>query len=164
MTSIARRSSTPILALALVLASVAARAEHEEADADVGVVRATSIAWVAGPPSLPAGPKIAVLAGAPAEAGPFTLRLRFPAGTRVLPHVHPATEHVTVVQGRIGIGAGETFDESKLQWMTRGDFFWVTAGAPHYGQSKAVTIIEIDATGPWGMTYVNEEDDPSADD
>jgi hypothetical protein len=34
-----------------------------------------------------------VIEGNPREAGPFTMRLWFPAGTRVAPHYHPGIEH-----------------------------------------------------------------------
>jgi quercetin dioxygenase-like cupin family protein len=53
--------------------------------------------WVAGPPTLPAGVKIALIEGDPRETGPFTMRLWFPAGTRVAPHFHPGIEHATVI-------------------------------------------------------------------
>ena len=141
-------------ALVLVLLGLAAGTRTAEASA-VGVTRGGAVTWSDAGPDLPEGTQVAVLAGDPSKAGPFTIRIKFPARTKVMPHTHPATEHVTVVQGRMGIGDGATFDESKLQWLTRGDVFWVEKDAPHYGMTKSVTVIEIHATGPWGLTYVD---------
>lgn len=36
----------------------------------------------------------------------FTLRLRMPEGYRIMPHWHPADEHVTVVSGALRVGHG----------------------------------------------------------
>ena len=52
--------------------------------------------WVNGPPSLPAGVKVAILEGNPAEAGPFTMRLWVPADTKAAPHFHSGIEHATI--------------------------------------------------------------------
>jgi hypothetical protein len=32
---------------------------------------------------------------------------------------------------------------------------------PHFVQVKEETTIQVHAIGPWGVTYVNPEDDPS---
>jgi len=59
-----------------------------------------------GPATLPEGAQIAVLLGSPAEEGPFVIRLKFPAGYEIPPHRHPQEEHVTVLSGGFGMGAG----------------------------------------------------------
>jgi len=43
------------------------------------------------------------------------LRLKFPAGYKVAPHVHPNDEDVTVISGTFHIGFGDKFDESRGQ-------------------------------------------------
>ena len=141
-------------ALVLVLLGLSAGPRAAEASA-VGVTRGNSLTWSDAGPDLPKGTQVAVLAGDPSKAGPFTIRIKFAPRTKVMPHTHPATEQVTVVQGHMGIGDGSTFDESKLQWLTRGDVFWVEKDAPHYGMTRSATIIEIHATGPWALTYVD---------
>src|SRR3954467_14552545 len=44
------------------------------------------------PPGLPAGGKMALLNGDPGQPGPFTVRLKAPAGYKIMPHTHPAAE------------------------------------------------------------------------
>ena len=149
MTVVIRRAS---ILLAAVLVSSVSGASAADA---VGVVRTTDIEWTSAGQDLPTGTQKAVLAGDPSKAEAFTLRLKFPPGSKVMPHVHPGTEHVTVLQGRLGIGSGSTFDEAKLQWLHHGDTFWVEKDAPHFGMATSEVIIEIHATGPWGLTYVN---------
>ena len=59
------------------------------------------LTWSAGPPTVPPGVQIAVLAGDPAKAGPFTIRARFPDGYRLPSHTHPIDERVTVDRARV---------------------------------------------------------------
>ena len=50
------------------------------------IVTPASLAWTDGPPSLPAGSKVAVMAGDPTKAGLFAMRLKLPADYRIPPH------------------------------------------------------------------------------
>ncbi|HVE66102.1 MAG TPA: cupin domain-containing protein, partial [Thermoanaerobaculia bacterium] len=50
------------------------------------------IQWVDGPPSLPAGAKMAILEGDPSKPGYFAMRLKAPSGYRIMPHWHPNVE------------------------------------------------------------------------
>ena len=58
-----------------------------------------AVAWQAGPPNLPKGSQIAVLAGDPGKSGPFVLRVKFPPNTVVAPHRHVTAENLTVLSG-----------------------------------------------------------------
>src|SRR5262245_21440568 len=53
------------------------------------MVMAKDIKWGEAPPALPKGAMIAVLSGDPGKAGPFAIRLKFPAGYKVPRHWHP---------------------------------------------------------------------------
>jgi quercetin dioxygenase-like cupin family protein len=119
------------------------------------------VKWGAAPPSLPRGAMLAVIEGKPSEPGPFTMRLKFPAGFRVAPHFHPAIEHLTVLSGTIHFGMGDTFDAGKLMPMRVGSFIVMPVGASHFVESKEETVIQVHGVGPWGVKYVNPEDDPS---
>jgi len=55
--------------------------------------------WGPAPPLLPPGAQIAVLAGDPTMAAPYSVRLKFPAGYAIPAHSHPTDEHVVVVSG-----------------------------------------------------------------
>jgi quercetin dioxygenase-like cupin family protein len=118
--------------------------------------------WVDGPPTLPAGVKVAVMEGDPRAEGPFTMRLLFPAGTTVAPHFHPGIEHATVLSGTVRFGIGEAFDVTKLRVMPAGSFIMICAGCPHFGDIVEDTVIQAPGIGPWQTIYVNPADAPAA--
>ena len=119
------------------------------------------IKWVAAPPSLPRGAMLAAIEGKPSEPGPFTMRLKFPAGFKVAPHSHPAIEHLTVLSGTINFGMGDTFDAGKLTPMRAGSFIVMPVGTSHFVETREETVIQVHGVGPWAVKYVNPEDDPS---
>src|SRR6266853_6123756 len=89
---------------------------------DMHLYPPTTIEWKAGPPSLPPGAKMAVLEGDPTKEGPFTMRVMLPDGFSIPPHIHPATEHITVISGTFNFGMGDKFDKSATQAMPAGTF------------------------------------------
>src|SRR5215475_1811853 len=78
-----------------------------------------SLKWVE-PAPLP-GTSMAVVQGDPGKDGLFVYRLRMPAGYRIPPHLHKASENVTVLAGVFFIGLGEKFDQAKGQQLPSGD-------------------------------------------
>jgi len=116
--------------------------------------------WGAPPPGLPAGVEVAVLEGDPSAAGPFTMRAKFPDGTTIPPHFHPADEHVTVLQGTFLMGMGDQFSASSMKPLTVSSFAVMPKGSRHFAQAKGETIVQVHGMGPWGITYVNPSDDP----
>lgn len=110
--------------------NVVATAEHK-------MVAPSDIKWADGPPSLPPGAKFAVLEGDPAKAGPFTVRLQFPAGYKIPAHTHPTDERVTVISGTFNMGMSDKFA-------------WATGEA----------TVQVQSTGPFVINYVNPADDP----
>jgi quercetin dioxygenase-like cupin family protein len=113
--------------------------------------------WTAGPSTLPAGVRLTVIEGDPRETGPFTMRLLFPAGTRVAPHFHPGIEHATILSGVVSFGVGKAFDAKGLRRVPVGGFWMMPAGVPHFGIVEEDTIIQAHGIGPWQTTYVNED-------
>jgi quercetin dioxygenase-like cupin family protein len=116
--------------------------------------------WVDAPPSLPRGATLVVIEGKPAEPGPFTMRLKFPAGYKVPAHSHPAIEHVTVLSGTINFAMGDKFDAGKFKPMRAGSFIVMPVGINHFVETKEETVIQLHGVGPWDVKYVNPEDDP----
>src|SRR5262245_48452901 len=97
------------VALLLIPAGLAAQAQTPTtASGQVIVVHAPTIVWVPGPPSLPPGAQFVLLEGNPTEAVPLTFRLKFPPGYRIPPHFHSVIEHVTVLQGTLNVGMGDS--------------------------------------------------------
>ena len=64
--------------------------------------------------AFPSAARLAVLVGDPNRPGPYVIRVRLPAGTRMMPHKHPEDRIYTVLSGVFYIGLGEEFDESRL--------------------------------------------------
>ena len=72
--------------------------------------------WQPFPAGAP-GSKMAVLAGDPTKPGPFVVRLKQPKGSRIPPHWHPTDEHVTVIEGTLALGMGDTYDAKALRTL-----------------------------------------------
>jgi quercetin dioxygenase-like cupin family protein len=101
-----------------------------------------------------------VLYGDPSKEGLFALRLKLPKGYRLAPHTHPKPEIVTVISGTFRLGMGEIADRSKGQPLSAGSFFGFPPGMAHYAFADDDTVIQLNSTGPWALTYVNPADDP----
>ena len=124
------------------------------------MVAPDAVKWGAAPPSMPTGAQWAVIEGDPTQAGPFTFRVKVPAGYKLPPHKHPNIEHVTVLSGTFHFGMGEQFDESKVKPMPAGSFVVIPTDSPHYFLTKDETVVQVHGVGPWGITFVNPADDP----
>lgn len=116
--------------------------------------------WMDVPPGLPKGAKVAVISGDPSKAGPFTLRLMFPANYQVKPHWHPTAENITVIEGAFYMGTQETFDKQKAGKLEKGGFAVMPAKFVHYAFCESPAIVQVHGMGPFSITYVNKADDP----
>jgi quercetin dioxygenase-like cupin family protein len=139
-------------AAVVVIASAAFAHEHQ-------MIRPSDLKW-SNVPSLPPGAKIAVIEGAMSEAQPFTVRLSFPANYKLPAHSHPAVERVTVLSGTFHMGMGDKLDPSKTMALTAGSIAIMQPKTNHFAWTKEATVVQLHGTGPWGVTYVNEADDP----
>ena len=149
-----------ISALMVILVGVAAAGTQDSAPRTPVQVTPSEIQWVDGPPSLPAGAKVAVLSGDPKKAGLFVMRLKLPADYKIMPHSHPADEHVTVLSGAINVTMGDTFDPAKGKALPAGSYALLPARTNHFAFFKEETIIQLNNIGPWDITYANPADDP----
>ena len=122
---------------------------------------ADALKWGAGPPSLPPGSKVAVVAGDPSQPGPFIVRAQLPAGYKIAPHWHPAVEQVTVLSGTIAMGMGDKWDDAALKTLPTGGFISLPAEMRHYLLSKTASTVQIQGFGPLVLNYVDPKDDPS---
>jgi hypothetical protein len=111
-------------------------------------------------PSLPPGSKIAVIEGKMSEAQAFTVRLKFPANYKLPAHWHPAVERVTVLSGTFHMGTGDRLDPAKTMALSVGSIAIMQPKTNHFAWTKEETVVQLHGTGPWGITYVNEADDP----
>jgi quercetin dioxygenase-like cupin family protein len=118
------------------------------------------IKWGAAPPSLPAGAESAVLYGDPAKEGLFALRIKAPKGYRIAPHTHPTPEVITVISGKFSLGMGPAANRANVEILSAGSFSSMPPGVAHYVFVDEDSVVQINATGPWGIDYVNPKDDP----
>jgi quercetin dioxygenase-like cupin family protein len=124
------------------------------------VLKPADLKWNEAPPGLPPGGKMALLNGDPGQPGPFTVRLKAPAGYKVMPHTHPSAERATVITGSFRIGMGEKFDEASMQEMAPGSYVVLPAGMAHFAKGAKESVIQIDSDGPFEINYINPSDDP----
>ena len=142
-------------------AKPAAKPAPKAAMASHPIVTADSLKWAPLFPGVDAI-QMAVVSGDPSKPGPFVIRLKVAKGASIAPHWHPTTENVTVLQGTFSVGMGDKLDESKLTKMQPGDFVSVTAHAHHYAKADTDTTVQVNAPGPFVITFVNSADDPRA--
>jgi quercetin dioxygenase-like cupin family protein len=118
-----------------------------------------TLKW-AEPPVLP-GAKLAVVQGDPSKEGLFVYRLKMPAGYKIPPHFHKASENVTVLTGVFYIGLGEKFDQGTGQELPVGGFVSVPPKHAHYAWAgREETVVQVHGVGPTDLTFVNPADDP----
>jgi hypothetical protein len=144
----------------LFISTTKAQEQMHHATSDHIMVMPNDIKWVDAPPSLPAGAKVAVIEGDPKAAGLFTMRIKLPANYKIMPHSHPADEHITVLEGSLYMGLGDKFDENTAKEIPSGGFGVMATGTHHYAFSKKECILQLHGMGPWGINYINPADDP----
>lgn len=119
----------------------------------------SAIKWRPFPPGGP-GTTFAVLAGDPEKPGPFVLRIKSPAGTKIPPHWHPADEHVTVIRGTLALGMGEKLAAKAARVLPAGSYALLPREMRHFGLSKTDTVVQVHGIGPFQVFFVNPADDP----
>ena len=104
------------------------------------------------------GAETAVLYGDPTKSGLYVMRLRLPAGAKVLPHIHPEeVRTLTVISGTLYFGFGEKWDESKLKAYPAGTFFSEVPTTPHFVAAKdGEVIFQATGIGPSGFVSKHE--------
>ena len=124
------------------------------------MVPASKLVWGNAPPTLPPGAKLALVSGDPSQPGAFTVRVQFPAGSRVAPHWHPTDEHVTVLSGTIALGLGTTFDQNAMTDLTAGSYAVTPATIPHYALARTAVTFQVHGMGPYVANPVSQADAP----
>ena len=139
-----------LILVSLLLVGSTAQAQMNNAD----------VKWGPAPPGLPAGAQIAVLSGDPGKAGLFTLRLKVPADYTVPPHHHPTAELVTVIDGQMSLGMGDTLDKAKAATLNDAGYIALPANMNHFAFSTTGGTVQITSQGPFEIVYANPKDDP----
>ena len=90
----------------------------------------------------------ATLDGSTNAAGPYTIRVHITKGGRIMPHTHPDTRVITVVDGELCYGFGAMFDEAACKLYPEGSWFVVPGNAPHFGYGKSDAVYQESGVGP----------------
>ena len=149
-----------LLSVVAADAQTAAQSAHQGHGADHRLYTPDTIRWTAAPPSFRRGAEAALLFGDPSKEGPFVLRLRFPDGYVIAPHRHPGAEILTVLSGTFALGAGEDASRGEVTRMPAGSFTAMPGGMAHFACAEGETVVQLNSTGPWSITYINPSDDP----
>lgn len=111
--------------------------------------------------AFPPAARLAVIVGDPATTEPYTVRVRLPAGERLMPHRHREDRVYTVIAGVFTIGLGTEFDETELRVFPPGAVVVLPGGTPHFHWARfGEYITQVTAIGPISIEYVDPEDDP----
>jgi hypothetical protein len=132
---------------------------HQPGEECFRAIRAEDVEWKAFA-AFPASARLAVLVGDPTKPGPFLIRVRMPAGVKMMPHRHREDRIYTVISGVFYIGLGERFDAAFLSAHAPGTVLVVPAGTAHFHWARSGDYVtQVSAIGPLGLEYV----DPSHD-
>jgi quercetin dioxygenase-like cupin family protein len=141
----------------LLSLSVSAAGAHAQSSSESLAITPNEIVWKA--PAVGLGLETAVTYGDPTKSGPYVLRVKFPAGLKLMPHFHPDEWRTGVVlSGTYYFGIGEQWDETKLRPYSAGTFFSEPKGTPHFVWAKdGEVIVQFTAMGPTGITMVPQK-------
>ncbi len=133
---------------------------HQPDGDNFRAVRVEDVQWRSFP-AFPPEARLAILVGDPSREGPYVVRVKLPAGVKLMPHKHPEDRVYTVLSGVFYIGLGEVFDESRLTAYAPGDLVVLPGGQPHFHWAKSGGYItQVSAIGPLGLAYVDPAHDP----
>jgi hypothetical protein len=133
---------------------------HQPDEDRFHVIRSEEMQWKPFA-SFPPAARLAVLVGDPSKPGPYLIRVRLPAGTKMMPHKHAEDRIYTVISGVFYIGLGEEFDASKLTAHGPGTVLVLPSGQAHFHWAKSGEYItQVSAIGPLGLAYIDPANDP----
>ena len=125
-----------------------------------GTILSEDVRW-AQFPAFPASARLAVLVGDTSRPGPYVVRVKLPAGIKLMPHAHPEDRIYTVISGVFYIGLGKTFDPAKLQAYPPGSVIVLPGRTAHFHFAMSGEYItQVSGNGPLGIEYVDPKDDP----
>ena len=105
--------------------------------------------------------RLAVLVGQPSERGPYVIRVKAPAGVKLMPHRHPEDRVDTVMSGVFYIGLGDRFDGDQVKAYPPGSVIILPGDTPHFHWAKSGEYVtQVSAVGPLGLEYLDHRDDP----
>ena len=112
-------------------------------------------------PAFPPSVRLAVLIGDPSQPSPYVIRVKMPAGEKLMPHSHPEDRIYTVISGVFYIGLGEAFDGDAVRAYPAGSVIVLPGETPHFHWAKSGEYVtQVSAIGSLGLEYLESCDDP----
>ena len=124
------------------------------------MMNAGDVKWMDAPPDVPKGAQMGVLYGDPAKAAPYVVRIKAPDGYKIPPHWHSKDEQLTIISGRFVLHLGDTMT-GEAHELEAGAFHFLPGKMHHAAETKGETIVQINATGPFDINYLNPSDNPN---
>ncbi len=109
---------------------------HQPGQADFKAIFAEEIEWKSFA-AFPPAARLAIVVGDPVREGPYTIRVKLPHGTKMMPHSHPEDRMYTVISGIFYIGLGDNFDAEKLQAYPPGSVIILPGNTSHFHWAKS---------------------------
>jgi quercetin dioxygenase-like cupin family protein len=111
--------------------------------------------------AFPPSARLAVVVGEPSKPGPYLIRVKLPAGVKLMPHKHPEDRVYTVMSGVFYIGLGERFDGDAVKAYPPGSVVVLPGNTWHFHWAKSGEYVtQVSAIGPLGLEYHDAKDDP----
>ena len=112
-------------------------------------------------PAFPPSVRLAVVVGEPSQPGLYLIRVKVPAGVKLMPHRHPEHRVYTVMSGIFYIGLGDQFDGDNVKAYPPGSVIVLPGNTAHFHWAKSGEYVtQVTALGPLGLEYLNRSDDP----
>ena len=105
-------------------------------------------------PFLPLNEDAVVIHGDVEKVGQeFVMRIRELRGSFIPPHTHPIDEHLTVLTGKVCLGAGPEFDRAKLKCLGPGGYAFFPKGTTIFGESPEPATVQVHGIGPFHLHW-----------
>jgi quercetin dioxygenase-like cupin family protein len=102
-----------------------------------------------------AGIRTTVISGNPTRDGPYTIRLRVPANTKIQAHTHRDDRTAIVISGVWYFGYGPAASAAAEKALPAGSFYTEPGGVAHFAETKAdPVVVYITGNGPTDTVYV----------
>ena len=142
---ITRRLAVALVLCCLVLPA-AIRGLHAQTKPEPMALAPAEMKWETQGGLALAGIEQAKLVGDPSKPGPYTIRLKFPAGYKLTPHTHPDYREVTILSGTFYTGHSDKFDAALIKALPAGSFYTEPANLPHFIEAREPVTIQVSGT------------------
>ncbi len=120
-----------------------------------------NLEWSDGPGSIPPGAKFVLLEGDPKAPAIFTMRVFLPPKYVIPFHYHDGDERVTVLEGSVEIGIGDTQETAYITRFQEDGYYMTPPPLKHFVRAGPQgCVLQLTGIGPWSIHYVDPKDDP----